>query len=111
MTDGRRLGRAVGSAQGVPAFGDLPTVGESGVPGFEVSAWAGVIVPAGVPKPIVQQMNSAINNALAAPTVKEKFPEYGLEIVGSTPAQYAAHIKSETAKWADVVKRSGAKAD
>jgi tripartite-type tricarboxylate transporter receptor subunit TctC len=108
---GRLRGLAVTSGRRVPAFAELPTIAESGVPGFEVSAWAGVIVPAGVPKAIVLQLNSAVNKALNAPSVREKLPDFGLEIVGGTPEQYTAHIKSEAAKWADVVKRSGAKVD
>ena len=108
---GRLRGLAVTSGRRVPAFGELPTVAEAGVPGFDVSAWAGAIVPAGVPKAVIARLNAEINKALAAPAVREKFPEMGLEIVGGTPEQYAAHIKSESAKWADVVKRSGAKVD
>ena len=108
---GRLRGLAVTSSNRVPAFADLPTVAEAGVSGCDVSAWAGVIVPAGVPKTIVVQLNAAINKALAAPLVRDKLPEFGLEIVGGTPEQYAAHIKRETARWADVVKRSGAKVD
>jgi tripartite-type tricarboxylate transporter receptor subunit TctC len=108
---GRLRGLAVTSARRVPAFAEFPTVAESGVPGFEVSAWAGAVVPAAVPRPVILQLNAALNKALAAPTVKEKLPDYGLEIVGGTPEQYTAHIRSESAKWADVVKRSGAKVD
>jgi tripartite-type tricarboxylate transporter receptor subunit TctC len=108
---GRLRGLAVTSGRRVPAFGELPTVAEAGVPGFDVSAWAGAVVPAGVPKAIIARLNVEINKALTAPAVREKFPEMGLEIVGGTPEQYAAHIKSESAKWADVVKRSGAKVD
>ena len=108
---GRLRGLAVTSGRRVPAFGELPTVAEAGVAGFDVSAWAGAIVPAGVPKAVIARLNAEINKALAAPAVREKFPEMGLEIVGGTPEQYAAHIKSESAKWADVVKRSGAKVD
>jgi tripartite-type tricarboxylate transporter receptor subunit TctC len=108
---GRIRGLAVTSARRVPAFAELPTVAESGVPGFDVSAWAGTIVPAGVPRPIVLQLNAAINKALEAPAVREKLAEMGLETAGGTPEHYAAHIKSEAAKWADVVKRSGAKVD
>ena len=108
---GRLRGLAVTSGRRVPAFAELPTVAEAGVPGFDVSAWAGAVVPAGVPKAIIARLNAEINKALAAPAVREKLPEMGLEIVGSTPEQYAAHIKSEAAKWADVVKRSGAKVD
>jgi len=108
---GRLRGLAVTSGRRVPAFGELPTVAEAGVAGFDVSAWAGAIVPAGVPKAVIARLNAEINKALAAPAVREKFPEMGLEIVGGTPEQYATHIKSESAKWADVVKRSGAKVD
>ena len=108
---GRLRGLAVTSGNRVPAFADLPTVAEAGVPGFDVSAWAGAIVPAGVPKNIVARLNAEINKALAAPVVKEKLPEFGLAIAGGTPEQFTAHIAKEAAKWADVVKRSGAKVD
>ncbi len=108
---GRLRGLAVTSGRRVPAFSDLPTVAEAGVPGFDVSAWAGAIVPAGVPKAIIARLNAELNKALATPSVRDKLPEMGLEIVGGTPEQYAAHIKSEAVKWADVVKRSGAKID
>ena len=108
---GRLRGLAVTSAKRVPAFAELPTIAESGVPGFDVQAWAGVIVPAGVPKPIVQRLNAEIGKALATPAVADKLPELGLIVVGSTPEQFAAHIKAEAARWAEVVKRSGAKAD
>jgi len=108
---GRLRGLAVTSGRRVPAFSDLPTVAEAGVPGFDVSAWAGAIVPAGVPKAIIARLNTELNKALATPSVRDKLPEMGLEIVGGTPEQYAAHIKSEAVKWADVVKRSGAKVD
>jgi tripartite-type tricarboxylate transporter receptor subunit TctC len=108
---GRLRGLAVTSGRRVPAFSDLPTVAEAGVPGFDVSAWAGAIVPAGVPKSIIARLNAELNKALSTPSVRDKLPEMGLEIVGGTPEQYAAHIKSEAVKWADVVKRSGAKVD
>lgn len=108
---GRLRGLAVTSSYRVPAFAELPTVAEAGVPGFDVAAWAGVIVPMGVPKNIIAALNAAINKALAAPVVREKFPEFGLDIVGGTPEQFVAHISKESARWADVVKRSGAKVD
>ena len=108
---GRLRGLAVTSAKRVPAFSDLPTISEAGVPGFDVQAWAGVLVPAGVPKPSVQRLNAEINKALATPAVAEKLPDLGLIVVGSTPEQFAAHIKKEAVRWAEVVKRSGAKLD
>ena len=108
---GRLRGLGVTSAKRVPAFADLPTIAEAGVPGFDVSAWAGVIVPAGVPKNLVMRLNAEVNKALAAPAVADKLPDLGLIVVGGTPEQFAAHIRKETARWADVVKRSGAKVD
>jgi tripartite-type tricarboxylate transporter receptor subunit TctC len=108
---GRLRGLAVTSAKRVAAFSELPTIAEAGVPGFDVSAWAGVIAPAGVPRPLLVRLNAAVNAALAAPAVGEKLPELGLQIVGGTPEQFALHIRKETARWADVVKRSGAKVD
>jgi tripartite-type tricarboxylate transporter receptor subunit TctC len=108
---GRLRGLAVTSAKRVHAFAELPTVAEAGVAGFDVSAWAGVIVPAGVPRNIVLRLNAEVNKALTAPAVSEKLPELGLVVAGGTPEQFAAHIRKEAARWADVVKRSGAKMD
>jgi tripartite-type tricarboxylate transporter receptor subunit TctC len=106
---GRVRGLGVTSAKRVPAFPELPTIAEAGVPGFDVAAWAGVIVPRGVSKTIIARLNSEVNKALVAPLVAEKLPALGLIIAGGTPEQFAAHIRKEAARWADVVKRSGAK--
>ncbi len=92
------------------AMPDLPTIAEAGVPGFEILAWSGVIVPVGVPQPIVARLNAEVNKALASPALRGQFDAVGYEITGnSTPEQFAAFVKKEVAKWADVVKRSGAK--
>jgi tripartite-type tricarboxylate transporter receptor subunit TctC len=107
----RLRGLAVTSAKRVPAFSELPTIAEAGVPGFDVQAWAGVIVPAGTPRGIVMKLNSEVNKALAAPAVAERLPDLGLIVVGGTPEQFGGHIKREAARWADVVKRAGAKVD
>ena len=101
----------VTSAKRVPSFSELPTIAEAGVAGFDVSAWAGVIVPTGVPKSIVARLNAEINKALTAPAVADKLPELGLIVAGGTPEQFGEHIHKETIRWADVVKRSGAKVD
>jgi tripartite-type tricarboxylate transporter receptor subunit TctC len=107
----RLRGLGVTSAKRVPAFPELPTIAEAGVPGFDVSAWAGVVVPSGVPQWLVARLNAEVNKALMAPAVADRLPELGLIVAGGTPQQFAEHIKLETARWADVVKRSGAKMD
>jgi len=109
---GRVKGLAVTSAKRVPAFPDLPTVAEAGVPGFEVVAWSGVVVPRGVAQPVVLRLNQAINAALKLPSVRERIALLGVEpLGGGTPEQFREHIRRETAKWADVVKRAGIKPD
>jgi tripartite-type tricarboxylate transporter receptor subunit TctC len=93
------------------AFPDLPTVAEAGVPGYVAETWTGVIAPAGLPRPIVDKLNAAINKALKSPPFLEKFAKFGDEPGGGTPEDFAATIKADSAKWAEVVKRSGAKLD
>jgi tripartite-type tricarboxylate transporter receptor subunit TctC len=104
---GRIRGLAVTGLRRSPSFPDLPTVAESGLPGFEVAPWGGVVAPTGVPKAIVTRLNAEINKALATPAVQEKFLPLGVEVFGSTPEQFADHIRKETVKWADVVRRAG----
>jgi tripartite-type tricarboxylate transporter receptor subunit TctC len=100
---------AVGSDHRSAAFPDLPTIAEAGVPGYEAGTWTGVIAPAGLPKPILEKLNAAINRAIASPTFKKRFAEIGDEPAGGTPEDFAKLIAADSAKWADVVKRSGAK--
>jgi len=108
---GRLRGLAVTGRKRSPAFPDLPTVAEAGVPGFEVVSWAGVIAPAKTPQAIVARLNTEVNKALQSAAVGKKLTALGYELAGGTSAQFAAHIKSEEAKWSDVVKRAGVKAD
>ena len=108
VRDGRLRGLGVTSLKRSPAIPDLPAIAET-VPGFEVTVWGGVVVPAGVPKTIVAQLNAAINKVLAMPEMKQKYAAIGYELVGGTPAQFDTYVKKEIAKWANVVKRSGAK--
>jgi tripartite-type tricarboxylate transporter receptor subunit TctC len=108
---GRIRGLAVSGAKRSTALPDLPTIAEAGVPGYEAVTWNGIVAPAGVPRPIVVKLNAEINKALASPTLKEKFAAIGAEPTIGTPAQFAELIRKENAKWAGVVKRSGAKID
>ena len=100
---------AVGSDHRSAAFPELPTIAESGVPGYEAGTWTGVIAPAGVPRPITDKLNAAINRAILSLTFKERFSKIGDEPAGGTPEDFAKVIAADSAKWADVVKRSGAR--
>ena len=89
----------------------MPTIAESGYPGFEASAWYSVMAPAGTPRSVVMRLNSEILRALKVPEVKERLENVGFEIVGSSPDECATYIRSEIVKWAKVVKASGIKAE
>jgi tripartite-type tricarboxylate transporter receptor subunit TctC len=109
--DGKVRALGVSGAARSPAFPELPTIAEAGVPGYLAPTWTGVIAPAGVPPPIVDKLNTAINQALSSEAFKEKFAKIGDEPAGGTPEEFAATIKADSAKWSDVVQRSGAKLD
>ena len=92
-----------------PAVPEVPTIAESGYPGFEASAWYGVLAPAGTPKAVVTRLNTEILRALKIPEVKDRLENVGFEIVGGTPEAFGAYMKSEIAKWAKVVKASASR--
>jgi len=108
--DGRVRALGVSGARRSPAFPDLPTIGEA-VPGYLAPTWTGVIAPTGMPRPIVDKLNAAINKVLTTEAFKQKFAIIGDEPAGGTPEDFAATIRADSAKWADVIKRSGAKLD
>ncbi len=108
---GRVRALAVSGARRSPGFPDLPTIAEAGVPGYEAGTWSGIIAPAGVPRAIVDKLNAAINRAVASPAFREKFALIGDEPAGGTPEEFADLIRKDSAKWADVIRRSGAKID
>ncbi len=90
---------------------DLPTIAESGLPGFDISTWFGIFAPGGTPQPVVQKLHDEFVNALRAPDVQARLKTMGAEPVGSTPQEFAAYIRSESQKYAKVIKASGAKVD
>jgi tripartite-type tricarboxylate transporter receptor subunit TctC len=90
---------------------ELPTISESGVPGFSVTSWFGMNAPAGTPTPIVERLNAEVAKALALPDVRERLAGFGAVPVRNSPAEFQAFIRSEIGKWAEVVKTSGAHVD
>ncbi|MCW5629427.1 MAG: tripartite tricarboxylate transporter substrate binding protein [Rhodoferax sp.] len=89
----------------------VPTVAESGVPGYEVGVWFGFAAPAGTPKPIIDKLNAEIVKILRMADVREKFSLQGVESIGSTPEQFAAHLQAQRAVWSKVVREAGVRAD
>ena len=108
---GKLRALAVTTAKRSSIAPDVPTLAESGLPGFEVGSWQGVFAPAGTPPAIVKRLNAEIVKALNLPDVREKLAGLGAEIVADSPEEFSALVKAEVVKWADVVKKSGAKVD
>ena len=111
VKSGRLKFLAVGSTQRSSALPELATIAESGYPGFETVGWAGLLAPAGTPREIIAKLNAEAVRILAQAELKERFVAMGAELVSSTPEEFGAYIKSETAKWGKVIRDSGAKAD
>jgi len=108
---GKLRALAVTTAKRFPLLPELPTIAEAGYPGFEALAWNGVLVAAGTPHAIVERLNAEINSILKDAAVKSKLNEQGFELVGGTPEDFAALIRSESDKWAPVIRKTGAKVD
>jgi len=108
---GKLLGLAVTSAERSPAAPNLPTVAESGISGYETTSWHGVVVPAGTPNAVVKRLYTELRQITRQPDVKDRFAQDGTQVVGSTPEEYAATVKSESAKWAKIIKAAGIKAE
>ncbi|MBK6612896.1 tripartite tricarboxylate transporter substrate binding protein [Ottowia sp.] len=112
VKSGRLKLLAVTTGQRIALAPELPTMIESGIPGFEMSSWQAIYAPKGTPKPIVQRLNAEIVKALQQPDVKAKLTDQlGMEIVGSTPEELREHMAREIPRWAALVKKSGASAD
>ena len=108
---GRVRALGVSAPKRAANFPDVPTIAEAGVPGYETNSWGGVIGPARLPREVVARLNAEIKRALAAPALVERYRQLDSEIDGSTPEEFLALVRRETPKWAEVVRRSGAKID
>jgi len=111
IKSGRLRTLAITTLARMPSLPEVPTVAESGLPGFEAVTWFGFMVPAATPRDIVGRLNADIGKVLALPDVHQQLALQGIAVIGGTPEQFAEHVRKETAKWADVIRRSGAKAD
>ena len=108
---GKLRALAVTTAKRFALLPDLPTIAEAGYPGFEALAWNGVLVAAGTPRSIVQRLNAEIDAILKEPSVKSALNAQGFELIGGAPADFATLIKSESDKWAPVIRKTGARID
>lgn len=108
---GRLRALAVTGNKRSPAVPDIPTVAESGVPGFAVTTWFGMAAPARTPRPVIERLNSEFVRALNAPDIRERLAALGADPVGNTPEQYTAFIQSELEKWTRVIKAAGIKGE
>jgi tripartite-type tricarboxylate transporter receptor subunit TctC len=111
IRSGRLRAFGVTGVRRAPGANDIPTIAEAGVPGYEAVQWYGVLAPAGTPRPIVDRLHAEVVKALQQPDVKERLAHDGAEGVGSSPEEFARYLKSETDKWAKVVKAAGIRAD
>jgi tripartite-type tricarboxylate transporter receptor subunit TctC len=111
VRDNRMKLLGVTTAKRISLFPDTPTLGESGMPGFEAGAWQGMMVPSGTPADVINRLNAELNKALQSTEVKSKLALQGAEPLGSTSSQYAAYLDSELKRWGDLVKATGISLD
>ena len=111
VSGGKLRAIAVTSPRRLASFPDVPTVAESGFPGFEAATWSGLVAPAGTPKPVVDRLNAAVQSALKRPEMTRRLDEDGSTPLGGSPQQFADFIRTEHAKWGAAVRDAGIKLD
>lgn len=111
VKSGKLRALAVSSSKRSPAFPELPTMAEAGVPGFDISTWYGLWAPKATPKDIVERVAAEVAKILKSSEVRDRYAALGAEPIGSSPEEFAAYCRSELLKWGKIVKESGAKAD
>ena len=107
MKSGRLRALGVTTMKRDPAIPDVPTVAEAGVPGYQAAEWQGIVVRAGTPAAIVTRLNQELVKSLRAPDINQRFASVGAQAVGSTPEEFAEHIRRERETWAKVIKAAG----
>jgi tripartite-type tricarboxylate transporter receptor subunit TctC len=100
---------AASTAHRSKLYPEYPTIAESGVPGYELAGWYGVVVPVATPRAIVDRLHAEFSKAMRAPDMVERYATLGVEPVDNTPEQFAAYMRTELTKWGDIIKRSGTK--
>jgi tripartite-type tricarboxylate transporter receptor subunit TctC len=108
---GRVRGIAVTGQKRTPGYPDIPTIAESGLPGYDVTVWAGLITPVGVSKAVIARLNQAVNQAMVSPSLMEKYAANGVETVRTTPEEFGALIKHEVEKYTALAKSLKLKVD
>lgn len=111
VRSGRLRGLAVSTLQRVSSFPDMPTIAESGVPGFEVSAWDALFAPASTPNIVIEKIGQAVNKVLADESLKQQLLSRGTEVSPTTPAALRSFVQSEVERWGQAIKRSGTTID
>ena len=111
VRNGQLRAIAVGSAQRLPSLPDIPTLSESGVPGYEAYSWVGLVAPANTPADIVKKIHRDVSEILKDKEVADKLNQQGALPVGDTPEEFAVYIKNEIAKWGKVVREANIKVD
>ncbi len=111
VKSGRVRGLGVSAPKRAATFPDIPTIAEAGVPGYETNSWGGVIGPARLPREVILRLHAEIKKALAAPAVAERYRQLDTEPDGGGPEEFLELVRRETPKWAEVIRRSGAKVD
>ena len=108
---GRLRALGVGTKQRTPLFPEMPTLAESGVPGYEANNWNGMVAPRGTPRAVVERLHKEVVAVLGEPAIAERLTRAGLDPIGDTPAEFSKYLKAEAGKWEKVVKSAGIKAE
>lgn len=111
FASGKMIPLGATTSRRIATLPNVPTIAESGVPGYEIFDWQGVVAPAGTPKAVIDKLNDAFVKALAFPEVREKILSLGMEVAGSTSQQFGNHINSEVTKWKRIAKEAGIKGE